>query len=204
MAGRSPTRCRRPSSKFGGKTELGRRRTELADAPAEIEHAVEDFVEREPITVVCSDKGWIRAAKGHLDDKAAGRAQVQGRRRSALRRACPVDRQDPGVRHQRPLLHAGLRQAAERARPWRADPADDRARQRAGHRAARSAEGRPQVPGGLRRRPRLRRAGRRGRGADQERQAGAQSRRQGEGRRPSPSCRRTPTRSPRSATAASS
>ncbi len=57
--------------KFGGKTELGRRRTELADAPAEIEHAVEDFVEREPITVVCSEKGWIRAAKGHLDDKAA-------------------------------------------------------------------------------------------------------------------------------------
>ncbi len=30
--------------KFGGKTPLGRRRTELADAPAEIEHAVEDFV----------------------------------------------------------------------------------------------------------------------------------------------------------------
>ena len=50
---------------------LGQRRTELADAPAEIEHAVEDFVEREPITVVCSDKGWIRAAKGHLDDKQA-------------------------------------------------------------------------------------------------------------------------------------
>src|SRR6267378_2369188 len=57
--------------KFGGKTELGRRRTELADAPSEIEHAVEDFVEREPITVVCSEKGWIRAAKGHRDDKGA-------------------------------------------------------------------------------------------------------------------------------------
>jgi topoisomerase-4 subunit A len=57
--------------KFGGKTPLGRRRTELADAPAEVEHAVEDFVEREPVTIVCSDKGWIRAAKGHLDDKAA-------------------------------------------------------------------------------------------------------------------------------------
>src|SRR5215467_4887755 len=56
--------------KFGAKTELGRRRTELADAPAEVEHAVEDFVEREPITVVCSEKGWIRAAKGHLDDQA--------------------------------------------------------------------------------------------------------------------------------------
>ena len=57
--------------KFGAKTELGRRRTELADAPAEVEHAVEDFVEREPITVVCSEKGWIRAAKGHLDEQAA-------------------------------------------------------------------------------------------------------------------------------------
>ncbi len=58
--------------KFGGKTPLGRRRTELADAPAEIEHAVEDFVEREPVSVILSDKGWIRAAKGHLDDKQAG------------------------------------------------------------------------------------------------------------------------------------
>jgi topoisomerase-4 subunit A len=56
--------------KFGGKTELGKRRTELADAPAEIAAAVEDFVEREPVTVICSEKGWIRAAKGHLDDKA--------------------------------------------------------------------------------------------------------------------------------------
>jgi topoisomerase-4 subunit A len=56
--------------KFGAKTELGRRRTELSDAPAEVEHAVEDFVEREPVTVVCSEKGWIRAAKGHLDEQA--------------------------------------------------------------------------------------------------------------------------------------
>jgi topoisomerase-4 subunit A len=58
-------------TKFGGKTKLGKRRTELADAPVEIEHAIEDFVEREPVTVVLSAKGWIRAAKGHLDDKQA-------------------------------------------------------------------------------------------------------------------------------------
>ena len=57
--------------KFGNKTVLGKRRTELADAPVAIEHTLEDFVEREPVTVVCSDKGWIRAAKGHLDDKQA-------------------------------------------------------------------------------------------------------------------------------------
>jgi topoisomerase IV subunit A len=58
-------------TKFGAKTKLGKRRTELADAPAEVEHAIEDFVEREPVTVVLSAKGWIRAAKGHLDDKQA-------------------------------------------------------------------------------------------------------------------------------------
>jgi topoisomerase-4 subunit A len=59
-------------AKFGPKTKIGRRRTELADAPVEVEHAIEDFVEREPVTVVLSAKGWIRAAKGHLDDKQAG------------------------------------------------------------------------------------------------------------------------------------
>jgi len=58
-------------AKFGQKTKIGKRRTELSDAPAEVEHALEDFVEREPVTVVLSDKGWIRAAKGHLDDKQA-------------------------------------------------------------------------------------------------------------------------------------
>src|SRR5262249_59937353 len=63
---------RETQKKFGAKTAIGKRRTELADAPAELEHAVEDFVEREPITVVLSDKGWIRAAKGHLDEKQAG------------------------------------------------------------------------------------------------------------------------------------
>jgi len=58
-------------AKFGAKTKIGKRRTELADAPVEVEHAIEDFVEREPVTILLSAKGWIRAAKGHLDDKQA-------------------------------------------------------------------------------------------------------------------------------------
>jgi topoisomerase-4 subunit A len=58
-------------TKFGQKTKLGKRRSELADAPAEVEHAVEDYIEREPVTILCSEKGWIRAAKGHLDAKQA-------------------------------------------------------------------------------------------------------------------------------------
>ncbi|MCB1500536.1 MAG: DNA topoisomerase IV subunit A [Bauldia sp.] len=55
---------------FGPDTPLGKRRTSFADAPAaEISEAVlEASVEREPITVVVSEKGWIRALKGHVAD----------------------------------------------------------------------------------------------------------------------------------------
>src|SRR5262249_19486663 len=56
------------AKKFGGKTELGRRRTEIGDAPSEVEIPLEAMVEREPVTVVLSSKGWIRAMKGHLED----------------------------------------------------------------------------------------------------------------------------------------
>ena len=44
---------------------LGKRRTEIGQPPAEIDIIDEALVEREPVTVLCSDKGWIRAAKGH-------------------------------------------------------------------------------------------------------------------------------------------
>jgi topoisomerase IV subunit A len=50
---------------FGPATHLGKRRTEIGEAPAAIEVPVEAFVEREPVTVLCSMKGWIRAARGH-------------------------------------------------------------------------------------------------------------------------------------------
>ncbi|MER8607555.1 DNA topoisomerase IV subunit A [Mesorhizobium sp. M1156] len=55
--------------KFGPETEIGKRRTEFADAPehdlTDIAHAM---IEREPVTVVVSEKGWLRAMKGHLTD----------------------------------------------------------------------------------------------------------------------------------------
>src|SRR5579863_5677515 len=62
-------------ARFGLKTELGKRRTQIAKA-AEVaemtalaEHVEEraNQVEREPITVVCSAKGWLRALKGHQE-----------------------------------------------------------------------------------------------------------------------------------------
>jgi topoisomerase IV subunit A len=55
--------------KFGSGA-LGARRTELGVAPSTVEVASEAFVEREPITVILSDKGWIRAVKGHTADDA--------------------------------------------------------------------------------------------------------------------------------------
>jgi len=54
---------------FGPKTPLGKRRTTFAEAPQHDEAAIEEaMVEREPITVVVSEKGWIRALKGTVTD----------------------------------------------------------------------------------------------------------------------------------------
>jgi topoisomerase IV subunit A len=54
---------------FGPKTALGKRRTQFAEAPEHDEAAIEEaLVEREPITVVVSEKGWIRALRGHVAD----------------------------------------------------------------------------------------------------------------------------------------
>jgi len=55
--------------KFGPKTPLGKRRTGFAQAPAHDEAAIEEaLVEREPVTVVVSEKGWIRALRGQVSD----------------------------------------------------------------------------------------------------------------------------------------
>ena len=57
----------RVRERFGGG-QLGTRRTQIADAPAPVLVDLDAHVEREPITVVLSEKGWIRAVRGHLAD----------------------------------------------------------------------------------------------------------------------------------------
>ncbi|WP_029356181.1 DNA topoisomerase IV subunit A [Bosea sp. 117] len=58
--------------RFAPDTPLGRRRTGFGEAAAHDADAVsEALVEREPITVVVSQKGWIRALKGHVADLAS-------------------------------------------------------------------------------------------------------------------------------------
>jgi topoisomerase-4 subunit A len=53
---------------YSKKTELGRRRTSFASAPTIEVDLEQAMIEKEPITVILSDKGWIRAMKGHMDD----------------------------------------------------------------------------------------------------------------------------------------
>ncbi|HRC26527.1 MAG TPA: DNA topoisomerase IV subunit A, partial [Alphaproteobacteria bacterium] len=51
---------------FGPKTALGKRRTEIGGPPIALAADLDEaLTQREPVTVVCSDKGWIRAMKGH-------------------------------------------------------------------------------------------------------------------------------------------
>ncbi|MDO8287884.1 MAG: DNA topoisomerase IV subunit A [Parvibaculum sp.] len=57
-------------TKFGKNTPLGKRRTTFADAPSVDFVPIEAMIEREPITIVYSAKGWIRSMKGHLEADA--------------------------------------------------------------------------------------------------------------------------------------
>jgi topoisomerase IV subunit A len=57
--------------KYGPDTPLGKRRTTFADAPDHHEDDIANaMIEREPVTVVVSEKGWLRAMKGHMSDYA--------------------------------------------------------------------------------------------------------------------------------------
>ncbi len=51
---------------FGKDSPGGARRTQFAEAGEVVEVSYEAMIEREPITVVCSEMGWVRAMKGHI------------------------------------------------------------------------------------------------------------------------------------------
>ena len=158
---------------FGPKTKLGKRRTSFGEAPEHDAAAIEEaLVEREPVTVVVSEKGWIRALRGHVSDLSGG--HLQDRRRAEIRVPGRDDVALPVVRDQRPLLHARCSEAPGRTRAWRAVAALHR--HGAGHRCRFGvpASGRPQIPGRKRAGPRLCRRGRRLRRQYPQGQAGPQ------------------------------
>jgi topoisomerase-4 subunit A len=78
---------------FGPKTALGRRRSGFGKLPQVAETAFEAVVEREPITVVLSEKGWVRALKGHVDPAAIGNFKEGDKLRFVL----PVETTDKVV-----------------------------------------------------------------------------------------------------------
>ena len=51
---------------YAEDTPLGRRRTTIAEAAPTREFSMDAMIEKEPVTVILSQRGWIRAAKGHL------------------------------------------------------------------------------------------------------------------------------------------
>ena len=69
---RQRTRMKRDMGKirerYGPETALGARRTAVIEAGPTREIPLEAMIEREPITVILSQRGWIRAMKGHVED----------------------------------------------------------------------------------------------------------------------------------------
>jgi topoisomerase-4 subunit A len=53
--------------RYGPETALGKRRTTIEEAGPAREYSREAMIDKEPITVVLSQRGWIRALKGHTD-----------------------------------------------------------------------------------------------------------------------------------------
>ncbi|MFO0390085.1 MAG: DNA topoisomerase IV subunit A [Alphaproteobacteria bacterium] len=51
--------------RFGAKNPLGKRRTGFAEAPVGKIIDIEAFIEKEPVTILCSKMGWLRGVKGH-------------------------------------------------------------------------------------------------------------------------------------------
>ena len=78
-------------AKFGGDDALGKRRTTPGAALPDVVVDVLAFAEKEPITVILSEKGWIRAQKGHLPDDAEFRFK-EGDALHALVHAQTTDR----------------------------------------------------------------------------------------------------------------
>ena len=52
---------------YAGDTEIGARRTRIEEAEATVEFSMDAMIEKAPVTVILSQKGWIRAASGHVD-----------------------------------------------------------------------------------------------------------------------------------------
>jgi len=67
---RQRTRLKRDLNKlrkeYGEDTAIGKRRTTIAETEPTVEFSMDAMIEKEPVTIILSQKGWVRGAKGHL------------------------------------------------------------------------------------------------------------------------------------------
>jgi topoisomerase-4 subunit A len=165
---------------FGAKAENGARRTQFAEAGDVEEVPLEAMIDREPVTIVCSADGLDPRHEGPY--RPVSGAEVPRRRYRALRVPCRDHRQAPARQRAGTGLHAFGGKPAGRARPGGACAPDGGPAQRGRDRRSLRA------PPGTRRLMassagrRLCRDRGRDRGADPDRQAGAER----EGRRHGP------------------
>jgi topoisomerase-4 subunit A len=107
---RIASELREVRQKFGKKSEGGARRTQFAEAGEVEEVPLEAMIDREPVTVVCSTMGWIRAMKRPYRSDAG--AEISRRRHGPFRVPCRDDGQAPARRAQgRVYTLLGLRTA---------------------------------------------------------------------------------------------
>ena len=172
-------------AKFGGKTKLGKRRTEIAGA-----RDVRKLVGAGRGSGGTGQRGGERTHHHRLFAESCGCARSKGHQEQSDDDQIPRRRQAPfldsrpdhrpadDAGHRRPLLHAGLQQAAGRARQWRSDPQLHRSAARSRYRRDVRACAGPQAAAGRQLRPWLHHQRRRrhrhdpGRQAGDERQAG--------------------------------
>ena len=76
---------RQTRDKFGKKTEVGKRRTEFVEAPDIDVDLDAAMIEKEPITIVLSEKGWVRALKGHVEDLSGLQFKAEDKLKFAAR-----------------------------------------------------------------------------------------------------------------------
>lgn len=69
---------------FGQDDDIGARRTTISEAPVIEEVPIEAYVEKEPITVLISQQGWVRALKGHIKETADQKYKEGDRERFVL------------------------------------------------------------------------------------------------------------------------
>jgi topoisomerase-4 subunit A len=97
---------------FGKDTIEGARRTQFAEAVAFEEVPIEAMIDKEPITVVCSEMGWIRAMTGHIDLTR----ELKFKDGAAFYLPCRDNGQTAGLWQQWPLLHCARLEPARWAR----------------------------------------------------------------------------------------